>query len=57
MYQFQSDFHYYYHIPSGAVFKESGLGMIVPKTEIDNISEIRIAKVSELEINESELIS
>lgn len=56
MCRYQSDFHYYYHIPSQTVFKESGLGALEPKIDIKNDSEIRIAKNSEIKVNQDELI-
>lgn len=51
---FQTTFHYYFHIPSQTVFKESELGVMEPKLKIENRSEIRIAKVSEVNGNREE---
>jgi hypothetical protein len=52
----QSDYHYYYYIPESRVFKVSTLGMSdlnIPNVRMD---EIRIAKISELNINREELL-
>ncbi len=53
--EMQGDFHYYFHKSSSTVFKESVFGVIEPKIEIEDQSEIRIAKVSELLVEEEKL--
>lgn len=52
----QGNFYYYIDISSGIVFKESQFGTVVPKIAICSKSEIRIAKVSELIIEEGKLL-
>ncbi|MDG9671666.1 hypothetical protein ONV78_28275 [Hahella sp. CR1] len=51
----QSDFHYYFNVSAGAVFKESKLGEVqgcAPESRADR----RIARVSDLSIPPQELI-
>ena len=53
---FQTEYHYYVHIPSNRVFKESEMGDSDLEHENISSSDIRIAKVSELKINMSVLV-
>ena len=55
--EMQSDYHYYFHIPTSTLFKESELGMQVPRITIEDPNEIRIARVSEINPNRDELVS
>jgi hypothetical protein len=55
--EMQGYFYYYFHIPSNRVFRESGFGVIEPKIEIGDYSEVRIAKVSELFLEKCKLLN
>lgn len=52
----QADNHSYFHIPTGAVFKESTLGSSTLKADISSKDEIRIAMISELNLISTELV-
>ncbi len=56
MCSFQGDYHYYVHLPTGKVYKESVLGSCTLDETITSSSDIRIAKVSELDISPQELV-
>ncbi len=47
----QSDYHYYIHIPTGTLYKESDLGMRSPEIAIEHAADVRIALRSELPIS------
>ena len=53
---FQCEYHHYFYLPEHKIFKESGMG----HSDLDKknvlISEIRIAKISELQADSSEYI-
>jgi len=51
----QSEYHYYVCVPNNMVFKESKLGSCVPEISNEENSSIRIAMVSELEIQHEKL--
>ncbi|WP_156114048.1 hypothetical protein [Myxosarcina sp. GI1] len=51
----QYSYHYYYYIPQSKVFKESALGNSNLDAENVKASDIRIAKISELNINPCQL--
>ena len=55
--ELQSDYHYYFHMPTNTLYKESELGMQVPCIVIENSTEIRIARVSEINPDKGELVS
>ena len=57
MCEMQSDYHYYFHIPTRTLFKESELGNVMPNVEVGNRTEIRIAWVSEVDPDSGELVS
>jgi hypothetical protein len=52
----QGDYHYYVHLPTGKVYKESELGSSTLDEVITSSSDIRIAKISELNISTHELV-
>ncbi len=52
----QGDYHYYVHLPTGKVYKESVLGSSTLDVVIASSSDIRIAKISELKIPPPELV-
>ncbi len=52
----QGDYHYYVHLPTGKVYKESLLGSSTLDEVITSSSDIRIAKISELNISPQELV-
>ena len=55
--EFQADYHYYVHIPTQKVFKESELGNTQDYPVEDKaIGDIRIARITELDIPEEELL-
>ena len=52
----QADFHYYFYMPTGTVYKESGLGSSTLHIKSPAIEDIRLAKISELNIAKEELL-
>ena len=53
--EFQADYRYYFHIPTKTVFKESDLGNSDLKIKNVQPNDIRIARLSELNIPKEEL--
>ena len=54
MCEMQSDFHFYYDLKKGNVFKVSEIDVIEPKMEHPEKGEYRIALKSEIKANENE---
>ena len=53
---FQTEYHYYFYLPKQKIFKESKMGHTNLEEQNVNSSEIRIAKISEIEVDRSEYI-
>ena len=53
---FQCEYHYYIYLPEHRLFKESGMGHSDLDRKQISISEMRIAKISELQANSSEFM-
>ena len=54
--EMQSDFHFYYDLENGTLFKESELGVVVPADIQIEKGKLRIALKSELEADENEFL-
>ena len=52
----QTEYNYYFHIPTSKVFKESGMGNSDLDCDRVFLKDIRIAKISELPTNDDKYI-